>query len=124
MFNTAIVDNRLSLAGGHGAGIYMDGNFLSPQLSHSTLSRNSGGDNTGVYIAGSGQPFFTNTLIYSHSIGLRTTGATPVMLLTLYDHNDTDTTGLVADFGPLKGDAKLAADGYHLQHGSAALEQG
>ncbi|MCX6031201.1 MAG: hypothetical protein NT169_18120 [Chloroflexi bacterium] len=111
-------------AGSAGSGLYVAGS-ARPALLHTTLSGNSGSDGSGVYVAAGAAAVFTNTIVYSHTVGVAAAaGAVVTMANTLWDGNATDTSGAVVETGRLTGSAAFTADGYHLGPGSAALERG
>jgi len=124
--NNVVMDNQVA-AGGHGSCLFLDSySTLDPLhagLAHNTLARNSGGDGSGVYVHNS-TAVFTNTIVYSHSVGLNNAGGTVSMDHTLWDDNGTQFTGTVNETNPLFGDTAFAPDGYHLTAASAAVDQG
>ena len=91
-------------------------------LLHTTLSGNQG--NNAVHVSGGSDVVFTNTIIYSHSVGVNNTGGTVSMVMTMWDSNNTDTAGTVDTSGDISGTAAFDADGYHLTAASDAIDQG
>ncbi len=121
LVNNVLLANR---AGSAGSGLYVAGS-ARPVLLHTTLADNSGGDGSGVYVAAGAAAVFTNTIVYSHTIGVvAAAGAAVTMANTLWDASASDVVGAIVETGRLTGPAAFAADGYHLGPGSAALERG
>jgi hypothetical protein len=76
MINNIVADNRL---GGSldGAGIFAR-DSANLQMVHTTIARNSGANGQGVYIvrsAGTASARLTNTILVSHTVGIRVTGS-------------------------------------------------
>ncbi len=119
------------VAGNHavvlGSGIYVSES--SPRLLHTTVARNSGGDGSGIYVSGTasahGHAVLTNTIIFSHSVGITVTaGNTATLNGTLWQTNGTDWGGNVNHTNDHRGDPAFAADGYHLLGRSQAIDHG
>ncbi len=113
--NNVIADNR---ADGQGDGMSSWG--AAAYLLHNTLARNDG---TGLRVE-AGPVHLTNTLLYSHTVGVQNAGGAVTMTQTLWDSVLTPTLGVVAETGSFTGTAALAADGYHLTQASDAVDAG
>lgn len=125
--NTVFADNRSTA---HGSAVYVSD--CSPRFLHTTVARNAGGDGTGLYITDEYDEFgtvaLTNTIVFSHTVGITvTTGNTATLHATLWHANGTnaDGTGTVLT-GTINvtGDPAFASDGYHLTNSSAAIDEG
>lgn len=120
--NNAIVANTVYSAGG-GSGIYV--NDAPVLLLYNTVSGNTGGDGSGICITGTlAAVTGTNNLIANQTIGV----SVPLVSAVSWDHtlwygNVTNRIGAMSHSADLVGDPKLAADGYHIRWGSAALNQ-
>ncbi|MDY7075374.1 MAG: right-handed parallel beta-helix repeat-containing protein [Chloroflexota bacterium] len=118
--NTVIADNQ---AASNGSGIYND-NAL-PRIVHTTIARNTGGDGTGVYIATGTSTALTNTIIVSQATGVLATGGTAATINgVLWFSNTIDTAGSITVTNAYTDNPIFAGDGYHLQAGSPAIDQG
>jgi uncharacterized repeat protein (TIGR01451 family) len=117
--NTAFVLNNSSESG---AALYVFD--AHPQLTHTTLTDNSGGDGSGVYVGKYGRLTLLNSLIVSHSIGILNSGGAVTLTTTLWDGNTQSTTGVVSETGSFTGTSGLAADGVHLLPISEARDSG
>jgi hypothetical protein len=125
--NNIIADNRASI---RGTGLFVDDS--SPQLRHNTVANNKGGDGSGLFVAGTSTRTLalTNTILFSHSVGIvLSAGDNAVFEATLWG-NDTDWSGPGTIFiggvnvwgdhdfvDPQNGD-------YHVGPHSAALDAG
>jgi hypothetical protein len=104
--NNIVARNRIGSGSHDGAGIFIwEG---APHLVHTTLAENVGGDGSGVYIQDKtgtpATPFLTNTIVVSHTVGIRVrAGSTATMEATLWG-NITDTIGLVISSTNVTGD--------------------
>jgi hypothetical protein len=127
--NNAVIDNE----GGKGSGIYAEG--LSADFLHNTIARNwaDDGDSEGVYITTSfaeelnSHVYFTNTIIFSHTVGVLAELDNTVDLNgVLWSANGSDTSGdghfTVAN--ALTGSPDFSVDGYHLEGTSAGIDNG
>ena len=118
--NTVIADNRAAVKAG---GLYISGS--SPQLWHTTLARNVYTESTGIYVTNSSNVTMTNTILVSQSVGIEVgAGNAAVLNGVLWFGNTSNTSGTVTVQNATTGDPAFAADGYHLQAGSAAIDQG
>ena len=132
--NTVIADNRLGNAARHGSGLYVYG--ASPRLLHTTISRNAGGDGSGVYVSDPGMPgtqsvvVMTNTIVASNTVGIAVTGHNSVTLNATLWYANADGSLSLSGAGAItctddySGDPAFADDGYHLTADSAAIDQG
>lgn len=127
--NDVIADNDLRESAGEGSGIYLGGS--SSHLRHVTIARNTGGDESGVYVTErSGEhstAAMTNTIIFSHTVGIAVaTGNTATLNTTLWHANAPhwSGSGTINRSNDRYGDPALFADGYHLTSSSAAIDQG
>ncbi|MBC7264832.1 MAG: right-handed parallel beta-helix repeat-containing protein [Chloroflexi bacterium] len=128
LVNNVIADNR---ANTEGSGLVVEG--CSPNLLHTTIARNTGGDGSGVYIThwrdfGS-TVTLANTILVSQTVGITvTTGPTNTATLdgVLWYGNTIHYggPGTIAVTHAVTGDPAFAADGYHLTAHSAAIDQG
>jgi fibronectin-binding autotransporter adhesin len=127
--NTVVADNTVYRSTGMGAGIYIVV-WSSPRLLHTTITRNSGGDGSGVsvdYLHGPSTAALTNTILLSHTVGITVTaGNTARLNSTLWHGNTTDWGGAgnISTSNDHSGDPAFAPDGYHLQAGSMAIDRG
>jgi parallel beta-helix repeat protein len=100
----------------------------SPRLTHNTFAYNSVGSAIRIDHLGSdySSVALTNTIVMSHSTGITVlAGDTARLESTLWYHNTSDVSGAGATTAHnYWGDPLLAGDGYHLQVGSAAIDQG
>ena len=117
--NTAFVGNNSSQ---FGAALYLFD--AQPVLAHTTLTGNSGGDGSGVYVGKNGGLTLLNSLIVSHTVGIRNSGGMVTMTATLWDGNALPIMGTISETGSFTGPASLAADGYHLTAASQARDAG
>jgi uncharacterized repeat protein (TIGR01451 family) len=119
--NNVIVGNHA--ISGQGGGIAASNSAVD--LRHTTLARNTG--NNAVYAYNGSTLFFTNTLVYSHSVGVETESGDPAavtMTLTLWDAVPVQAVGLVNTLGDITGTVAFDPDGYHLTAASDAIDQG
>lgn len=130
LINNLIADNQ---ANSLGSGLYIASS--SPQLLHTTIARNKGGDGSGIYLDFGATLVMTNTILVSQTVGITVTGGSTATLLgTLWGSgawaNGVDwggagaiVTGTINVFGdpdfvdPDTGD-------YHIGPNSAALDAG
>jgi uncharacterized repeat protein (TIGR01451 family) len=131
MTNNIIADNQAAVAG---SGLCNVNSY--PQLLHTTIARNSGGDGSGVYITGTASTaFLTNTILVSHTVGITVAAGNTVTLeATLWG---TDTWANLTDWGGpgaiFTGTTNLwdnpafvnpDAGDYHIGANSAAMDAG
>jgi hypothetical protein len=130
LINTVVVDNN-ALA--MGSGVYVEGSTL--MLKHTTLARNGAhGDGVGMHVGEwQGSVFsavtMTNSIVAGHSVAgvFMRQGNTVALDATLWHANTADwatAAGTIDHSHDYYGDPSLAADGYHLTHSSAAIDQG
>ncbi len=130
LVNNAVVDNR-SISQGAGIYITTGSDDASPHLTHTTLACNSGSA-AAVYVTDGGYgghsaAVMTNTIIYSHTVGITVTAGNGATLNgTLWHGNATDRSGsgTIVHTNDHSGDPAFASDGYHLASNSAAIGQG
>jgi parallel beta-helix repeat protein len=82
--NTIVADNRADTAG---SGLYIVESW--PRLLHTTITRNGGGDGSGIYVTEGPNDYstiaLTNTILVSHSVGISVTaGNTAILEATLW----------------------------------------
>ena len=128
LVNNVIVDNHLIIGSAKGSGIFV-GQTVA-HLLHNTIARNTGGDNSGLSFGTqilSAPLVMTNTIIVNQGVGITTTAGNTVMVQgVLFFGNGINFTGA----GPVfignshSGNPLFAADGYHIQPGSAAIDNG
>ena len=124
--NNVVSDNYTDREGG-GLYLYCQSTF---DLLHNTIARNASGNGSAVYVDdqyGASTAYFTNTIIYSQTIGVvNGRNGTNVISLThtLWESVTTRTVGTVGDLSPIAGSAAFAADGYHLTDASDAIDAG
>jgi len=137
LVNNVVVDNQVypySQSGDRGGGLYIVASSI--RLLHSTLSRNVGGNGSGVDVTGNGYGDFssvalTNTILVSHTLGIAVwEGNTATLEGTLWYGNEQDTGGdgtILTGTVNVYGDpAFVDPDGgdYHLGIRSAAIDAG
>ena len=137
LVNNVVADNQAT----DGAGLYLYAS--SPQLFHNTIARNAG--SSGIYLTHKlpipSQPFFTNTIVVSHTVGVHV-DSTGIPLLenratlkgTLWWDNDDETTGAgeIIQSADVYGTPRFKCTGglpgcvlpYHLEEDSAAVDAG
>lgn len=116
--NTVVNDNQVSH---FGAGLAVDGSDV--RFLHTTIARNSGGDGSGVHVVLTSTVNMTNTILFSHTVGITVAaGNTATLNATLWHANGSKTGGAwtINTTNNHDGDA----DGYHLTSNSAAIDQG
>ena len=121
--NNVIADNTTS---NHGSALYVETyNPIRPNFRHNTIARNTGGDDSAIYVMSYGRAQFVNTIMADNVVGIGGGGSTSILLdRTLWDGNITDTVTLVNEVGHVIGTVAFAADGYHLTEPSAAIDAG
>jgi hypothetical protein len=126
LVNTVVADNW---ANTRGSGAYVLNR--GPRFLHTTLARNSGGDGSAFYVDSSGDNsssvFLTNTIVFSHAVGVTVTaGNTATLNATLWHANTTKGggAGTVNSVNDHLADPAFASDGYHLTGNSAAIDAG
>ncbi len=117
-----------------GAGVYIQS--AAPRLRHNTLAQNRGGNGEGLFLAGGAQATLTNTVLVSHTVGIRVTGdSTATLEATLWGAGDwgnqvdwqVDSGSLVTGTVNLWGDPAFldpARGDYHIGPASAARDAG
>ncbi len=121
--NNVVTDNEVEIAG---SGLYIADS--SPDLLHTTIARNSGGDGSGVHITGTlSTVAMTNTILASHTLGITVeAGNTATLNGVLWHDNGTnyDGPGTIVVNNEHTGDPAFGDDGYHLTLASAAIDKG
>jgi hypothetical protein len=122
--NSAVLYNS---APNLGSGLFIDNpSDLATELLHSTIHDNVNGDGTGIHLW-QGQVQMTNTIIANQATGARAIRLSTLTLdNTLWWNNGQDTRGLGTFVinNPFTGDPLFAADGVHIEPGSAAIDLG
>lgn len=119
--NNAIIDNA---AAERGAGVYVQESTTA--FAYTTLARNAGSGEALVVAGSDSVVTMQNSIFADHVVGVHKLNNNSNVLLesTLWDNNDTQTIGSVANIVAISGNAAFAADGYHLLAGSAAIDAG
>jgi uncharacterized repeat protein (TIGR01451 family) len=134
--NTIIADNRLNGWPGIGAGLVIHDS--SARLLHTTIARNSGGDDSGIHVTERQGTYstvaLTNTILVGHKVGITVTARnTATLEATLWGNgnwaNDARWGGAATPTHSkdYPGDPAFVdpdAGNYHIGPGSAALEKG
>lgn len=128
MVNNVVVGNELTSLYGTGSGINA---WRSTILSaHTTLARNSGGSDLGIYLVNGSVLTAVNTILVSHTVGIYVNvPATATLTATLWG-NETDWQAygtLITGTRNYWGNPAFAEPGvgdYHLRLGSAAVDRG
>jgi fibronectin-binding autotransporter adhesin len=125
--NNVFADNHAITTG---SGLYLAGSTL--RLVHTTVARNHGGD-AGIYVGSTpwgddrSNVEMLNTIIVSHTVGITVTANNTLTLNATLWHANTDDfggDGTLNHAQDYAGDPDFSADGYHIQSGSAAIDQG
>jgi len=123
--NTLIADNQTE-ALGEGSGLYILN--TSPQLRHTTLARNHGGDGSGIHISGTNSIVaLTNTIIAHHAVGITVTIGNRATITGILWYSNTlnyGGEGTIVMTGAYTGNPAFDEDGYHLTEASAAIDRG
>ena len=134
LINNAIIDNKATWR----SGICVT-QGSAPRLIHNTIARNGRGaggygDGSGIYVtddldypgAGIASTIaMTNTIIFSHTVGITVTaGNIATLNATLWHANGVDYGDHVIHSNDHSGDPYFAADGYHLLGKPGAIDQG
>ncbi len=113
--NNVIADNR-AVANGGGLSSWS----TDLHLRQTTLARNA---DSAIHVGG-GAASCTNTIVYSHAVGVYVESGAITMTATLWENNVTRTIGAVNETGWFTGTAAFDLDGYHLTAGSQAIDAG
>lgn len=126
MTNNAIIANQAAIAE---SGLVIWGS--SVRLLHTTIAHNTGGDGSGVYITNWSLPYstvaLTNTILVNQTVGITATAgntATVDGVLWFSNGSNIGGGGIVTATREYTGNPVFAADGYHLNAGSAAINRG
>ena len=120
--NNVIADNSTST---QGSGIYMLAS--TAHLLHTTIARNTGGDDSGIYVTDYSTLAMTNTILVSHTVGLIVAADDAATLNgVLWYGNDVNTGGLgnITVTHQITGNPAFDADGYHITPHSMAIDAG
>jgi hypothetical protein len=134
--NTVIADNQSARNGG---GMYAEN--ATGQFWHTTIARNVSGDGSGLYVFRSAPDVLrasgtsnydsaialTNTILVSQTVGITVTqGNTATLNGVLWYGNAINYggPGAIAVTNDITSNPAFAADGYHLNSGSAAINAG
>ena len=124
LLNNIVADNDVDATG---SGLHITAS--SPRLLHNTLVHNSGSE--GVYVTGNSDVELANTILSTHTVGIRVTGGSNASLDATLWYANTDNwagTGRI-DVGTrnYSGDPDFvvpSAGDYHIGNMSAALDAG
>ncbi|HNT78594.1 MAG TPA: Ig-like domain-containing protein, partial [Anaerolineae bacterium] len=109
-----------------GSGIYVTAS--APHLTHLTFVGNTGGDGSGVRLAGNSTAWLTNTIMTQQAAGVwAEAGSAATLNATLWWANTQNTAGSVSSTNNYSGDPVFvnpAQQNYHIALGSAAINQG
>jgi uncharacterized repeat protein (TIGR01451 family) len=127
--NNVIINNS---AGSAGSGFYFNGDntYMYWTLKHTTIGNNGGGDGTGIYALNvrNFEAPVSATLFYSQAVGVKVNGSDDFALSNSFWDGSvvSETVGVggetVEQTDPVRGDAALAPDGYHLTLTSDAID--
>ncbi len=123
--NNVIIDNSVTDSQGYGSAISLDGVY--PEFSHTTISQNTGGDGSGINIAGNSGITLTNTIFVSHTISIKAADQTTTTIdgVLWYGHEQQYSgLGIVVITHAYTGTPAFALDGYHLTNASSAIDHG
>jgi hypothetical protein len=131
--NTVIADNQSSL---QGSAVH-DSFNSTVHLVHNTITRNSGGDGSGIFVGnppccpwgGPATIVLTNTVLVSHTFGISVTNGSTANVNSILWFNSPITisqgsTAIVSIQNQYQGNPAFTSDGYHLQATSAAIDKG
>jgi hypothetical protein len=130
--NNIIADNQV---GGSGSAFYINATSCGTyHMLHNTITRNQGGDGSGIYITGNGEVIFTNTIIVSHTVGITvSSGNTVTLESTLWgSHNWTNeidfagagTVNTNNNYIGLPDFVDPDGGDYHINSTSSAIDKG
>lgn len=125
LVNNVVADNS---ATSRGSGLFVGWGSCPAYLLHNTVARNKGGNGTGVEV-NKGMVMMTNTILFSHTVGISVTAGNTVTVDGILWSNTPVTVSqapgaLVVVQHQYTGDPAFGSDGYHISHGSAALDRG
>jgi putative cofactor-binding repeat protein len=124
--NNVVLNNTLTSGGGTGSGLFIADS--QPTLLHTTVSNNTGGDGTGIYLDGANNVVtMTNSIVANQVIGIEADSgsvATIDGVLWYANSDNTDGAGTFNRTNQYPGDPAFTSDGYHLSVGSAAFDRG
>jgi parallel beta-helix repeat protein len=129
-----VADNRVTTSG---SGLYVQAS--SPRLWHTTVTRNTGGDGSGLHVEDDGATYstvgLTNTILVSQTVGIVVTADnTATLEATLWGDGAWANTADIGGAGTIltgtfnfRSDPLFAdpsAGDYHLKDGSEAIDNG
>ncbi|OQY46781.1 MAG: hypothetical protein B6242_06835, partial [Anaerolineaceae bacterium 4572_78] len=125
LIDMAVIGN---VANEHGSGMYVRSSHSLFQ--HVTISGNSGGDGTGLYVTNLENDYSmvttTNTIIANQGIGIFLENMNTISMSTTMWHEvdmKRDGLGVYEHVGDKNGDPAFETDGYHLMVDSDAIDQ-
>lgn len=124
--NNVIIDNSVTDSQGYGSAMSLDYEVYS-EFSHTTISQNTGGDGSGINIAGNSRITLTNTIFVSHTISIKAADQTTTTIdgILWYGHEQQySDLGIVVITNAYTGTPAFASDGYHLTNASNAIDRG
>ena len=130
LINNVIVDNHVQ-DWGKGSGLHNKGADI--EMSHNTITRNTGGDGSALHVVdlefGLPTVVMTNTIVADQVVGISASGVSTVTVNSILWHNTTTQVvksgaAVVNVSNPHTGNPVFAGDGYHLTGSSAAIDQG
>lgn len=126
LINNALLNNYVVDSRGYGSAVSV--NFdACPELIHTTIAQNIGGNGSGVSVRSGSCITMTNTIFTSHTIGISATvGTTATVSGILWYGNvlNYGGSGSIEVANEYAGNPDFASDGYHLTNTSAAINRG
>jgi hypothetical protein len=103
--------------------------WADPRLLHTTIYNNSGADGTAIHVMYNSTVILTNTIVAVHTtagITVSASSSTSTVNGVLWYNNGVNAggSGTISVTNELTGNPNFAADGYHLQPGSKAIDAG
>ncbi|OIO98725.1 MAG: hypothetical protein AUK03_00865 [Anaerolineae bacterium CG2_30_64_16] len=123
--NTVVIDNiNGASADSRGAGIAVE--VSAPQFYHTTLARNTGGDGSGMMLFFESDVRQVNAIITEHQVGITVSVDSQVrvegVLWHENGHGNIGGTGAHTVTRAVVGAPAFAADGFHLNDSSRAID--
>jgi hypothetical protein len=128
LINTVLVGNFSgTTAQSRGGALAIE--WASARLLHTTIYNNSGADGTAIHVMYNSTVALTNTIVAVHTtagITVSASSSTSTLNGVLWYNNGVNTggPGTISVTNELTGTPNFAADGYHLQSGSKAIDAG
>ncbi len=128
--NNLLAENRLA---GPGVGVGLVVNKSTVRSMHNTVARNTVGDKEGIYVGNGATLWMTNTILVSHTTGIRVTaGSTATLEATLWGTGAWANSADWIDEGMLitgtlnwwQAPGFVGGSDYHLNATSAAIDVG